>query len=144
MRTKFQRTPHPEENDEVTAASQARTGIERPLCARDNADIVQENSTGFFEFCFDQESTHLATPAIVGERSHEFMEHAWQKGDPRAWPTSARSAMVLFLPTWRCTLRGSQRLLKAWSKNELLTRATPLPPTFFASTVWRCPSWPRP
>ena len=56
---------------------------------------------------------------MVDVRLCELIEHTWQQGDPKAWPTSARPAVIFVLPTSRSTLRGSQRLVKAWGKKRL-------------------------
>ena len=64
----------------------------------------------------------------------EYIEKVWEEGDSRNWATDAVSGLMHFIPSLRGQLRGSQRLLRAWSKMELPTRAPPLP-TVFAAAV---------
>ena len=62
----------------------------------------------------------------MDERLCEFIEHAWQRGDPRVWSTNARAATVC-PPCGACTT--------ASGKNQILSPATPLPPTFLLALV---------
>ena len=57
----------------------------------------------------------------------EFVQHSWEEGDFRSIPADARSGLMHFIDALRGQLHGSQRLLRAWSKNELPMRADPLP-----------------
>ena len=57
----------------------------------------------------------------------EFVEHAWEEGDSHNIPSDARSGLMHFIDALHTYLPGSQRLLLAWSKNELPKRADPLP-----------------
>ena len=49
----------------------------------------------------------------------EFVQHAWEEGDSRNIPADARSGLLHFIDSLRGQLHGSQRLPRAWSKNEL-------------------------
>ena len=56
----------------------------------------------------------------------EFVQHSWEKGDSRNILADARCGLIHFIDALRGQLHGSQRLLRAWSKNELPMRADPL------------------
>ena len=60
---------------------------------------------------------HTATEMDL--RLCEFVQHAWEEGDSRNIPADARSSLLHFIEIPRGQLHGSQRLLRAWSKNEL-------------------------
>ena len=58
---------------------------------------------------------HTATE--IDLRLCELVEHAWEEGDSRKIPADARSGLLHFIGALRGQLSGSQRLLRAWSKN---------------------------
>ena len=68
---------------------------------------------------------HTATEMDI--RLCEFVQHSWEEGDSRNIPTDARYGLIHFIDAPRGQLHASQRLLRAWSKNELPMRADPLP-----------------
>ena len=59
-----------------------------------------------------------------------FINALWEEGDPLAYATDALSGIQHFVPALRRNLAGSWRLIKAWKKSEIPTRAPPLLPSF--------------
>ena len=89
----------------------------------------------FLHYCSIQGFPSSTTPATVDIRLCEYIEHCWEEGETRNLPANARSGLMHFIPSLRGALPGSQRLLAAWSKNELPNRAAPLPIKFLMALV---------
>ena len=90
----------------------------------------------FFKFARTKPEPTV-TPEAVDEALCQFIEAAWEEGDPKALPTNARSGLMHFLPRLRGKLHGAQRLLSAWTKHELPQRAPPLPREFLLALAGR-------
>ena len=74
------------------------------------------SSAAFLSFCSFAGYPKPLTAAEMDLRFCEFVQHAWEEGDSRNIP-------VALCALSRGQLRCSQRLLRAWSKNELPMRA---------------------
>ena len=67
------------------------------------------------------ESNARATGAV-----EEFIEMCWEEGEPRSMACDALSGLQFFVPEMKGKLVGAWRLCKAWQRQELPARATPL------------------
>jgi len=56
----------------------------------------------------------------------DFVEMAWQEGEPRAMACDTLSGLQYFVPEVKGKILGAWRLCKAWQRQELPTRALPL------------------
>ena len=95
-------------------------------------------TAAFFNFCSSAGYSKPQTAAEMDLRFCEFVEHGWEEGHSRNIPADARSGLLHFIEAPRGHLHGSQRLLRAWSENELPERADPLPINSFACHGRRC------
>ena len=59
-----------------------------------------------------------------------YIENLWEEGESRSLATDCLSGIQMFLPSLKRNLFGSWRLVTAWQKHELPTRAPPLLPVF--------------
>ena len=84
----------------------------------------------FFHFRETANTRPAVSPEALDEILCQFIEAAWEEGDPKSVGDNARSGLMHFLPRLRGKLHGSQRLLTAWKKHELPQRAPPLPRAF--------------
>ena len=85
------------------------------------------STAAFFSFCSNAGCSKPHTATEMDLRLCEFVQHSWEEGDSRNIPADARSGLMHFIDAPRGQLHGSQRLLRAWGKNELPMRADPLP-----------------
>jgi len=62
----------------------------------------------------------------------DFVEMCWEEGEARSQACDSLSGLQFFIPELKGRLRGAWRLCKAWQRQELPARATPLSRTM----VW--------
>ena len=60
-----------------------------------------------------------------------YIENLWEEGESRSLATDCLSGIQMFLPSLKRNLYGSWRLVTAWQKHELPTRAPPLLPVLY-------------
>ena len=96
------------------------------------------SAAAFFSFCSDAGYSKPHTATDMDLRFIKFVQDSWEEGDSRKIPEDARPGLMHFIDGLRGQLHCSQRLLRAWSKNELPMRDDPLPINFFACHGRRC------
>ena len=67
-----------------------------------------------------------------------YVKHVWEEGDPKGWVANAMSGIIHFEPGIRWHLHGARRLLKAWGKAEVCSRAPPLSTDFAVALAGVC------
>jgi len=67
----------------------------------------------------------LASIVALDENISVYIDHLWQEGDPRGYAGDLLSGLQHQIPALRGQLPSGWRLLTAWRKAELPTRATP-------------------
>ena len=85
------------------------------------------STAALFNFCCIAGYSKPHTATEMDLRHCEFIEHAWDEGDSRNIRADARLGLMHFIKAVCGQLHGSQRLLRARSKNELPERADLLP-----------------
>ena len=104
------------------------------LIARWTFVKYRASTSAFYSLCSNAGCSKPHTASEVDLRHCEFVQHAWEEGDSRSIPADARSGLMHFIDALRGQLHGSQRLQRAWSKNELPVRADP----FLADQSFAC------
>ena len=95
-----------------------------------------------FNRFFDWSSANefdLSTSTDIDAAAAQYIEALWSDGFGRAEASYLLAAIQYMLPTLKHSLPLSWRLVKAWSKHELPTRAVPLDPATalsFAGLFW--------
>ena len=79
-----------------------------------------------FQWCEVSGIDTFRTNAHLVNTIEEFVEMCWEEGEPRSYACDCLSGAQFFLPELRGKLTGAWRLCKAWQRQELPTRATPL------------------
>lgn len=68
-----------------------------------------------------------ATADAIDSQVCRFIDHAWEEGEPKGLVGDLMSGLAYFIPAIRNKLNASWRLHQAWTRNEMLCWADPLP-----------------
>ena len=82
---------------------------------------------GFWAFLRDEGRAVPYNHADLDLLLQQYIEHLWTEGFGRAQASDTVAALQDAQPQVKGHLRGTWRLLKAWSMNEIPNRAPPLP-----------------
>ena len=117
-------------------AARLRLGpLQRQLIAPNTALRYRAALRLFFRFLFQQHFRMPTTAVALDQCIAKFIESLWHEGDPLSYATDCLSGMQFHLPTTRGKLVYSWRLIKAWKKAEIPTRATPFLPSFVTAVA---------
>ena len=82
---------------------------------------------GFWSFLREEGHQIPMSHSGLGVLLQQYIEHLWSEGHGRAQASDTVAALQDAQPQVKGHLRGTWRLLKAWSMNEIPNRAPPLP-----------------
>lgn len=82
---------------------------------------------GFWAFLREERRTIPYKHSELDVLVQHYIEHLWSEGHGRAQASDTVAALQDAQPQVKGHLRGTWRLLKAWSMNEVPNRAPPLP-----------------
>lgn len=82
---------------------------------------------GFWAFLREERRTIPYKHSELDVLVQRYIEHLWSEGHGRAQASDTVAALQDAQPQVKGHLRGTWRLLKAWSMNEVPNRAPPLP-----------------
>ena len=91
-----------------------------------------------------QNEFSLTNPLQIDTAASQFLEALWSDGFGRSEASYMLAALQFMVPTLRHALPLSWRLMKAWTKHELPTRAVPLDPTTVLSLAGLFWFWKEP
>ena len=113
----------------------------RPATRLRYSDAVRS----FLQHIFNSGRRWPNTAAALDTLLSEHIEELWETGEPRSMAADALSGISHFVPHLRGCIRGSWRLLTAWQRSELPSRAPPLPKLWAYALAqycfaqqWRC------
>ena len=101
-------------------------------------------------FCSHHGRTRSSDPIDFDLSLVEWVEHMWHEDESKSLANDTGSAVLQKIAQLKGHLHGSQRVLRAWSNNELPNRAPPLPTKFllwlgkpspWAELVLLCSCW---
>ena len=108
-------------------AARQRLGKLRDLTIAPKTRIRYDRAVGaFFKWCELAEVDQFEENAELIDLTEEFVEMAWEEGEPRATACDTLCGLQFYVPNLKGKLLGAWRLCKAWQKQELPTRAPPL------------------
>ena len=82
---------------------------------------------GFWAFLREEQRQAPVSHSGLDVLLQQYIEHLWSEGYGRAQASDTVAALQDAQPQVKGNLRGTWRLLKAWSMNEVPNRAPPLP-----------------